>query len=317
MKNCQRILIWVLLIIACKGKHGKRDHLNGPTLFFDSYKPFKLPFYAVDSTMQAQASDTTISMKSFAQYFPDSIFNEPFGNNRNITLKPIGRIEQKGKENYFITLAKGAEQSAMYLSVFDSNRHTVTLPIIVNENTEIIRTATIDKKLTVVVNKEWMIKNDLYYNRVIYAYNNVGLFTTVLTETNEQRRTSDVAIANPIDTFPKKNKLSGEYFKDPKNYLIIRDGSNINEYLFFVHFQTGNAEEPCSGELKGKLKLTQEYTGQYSNTGDPCNLIFSFSGSQAIVKENGSCGNYRDIKCFFDDTFIKKKEPKTKERKKH
>ena len=60
--------------------------------------------------------------------------------------------------------------------------------------------------------------------------------------------------------------------------------------------------------------MTGETTGQYANTGDPCGLAFTFKGSEVIVKENGSCGNYRDIKCFFNDTYTKKKELVKKKR---
>jgi hypothetical protein len=34
------------------------------------------------------------------------------------------------------------------------------------------------------------------------------------------------------------------------------------------------------------------------------------------MKEEGSCGNHRDIKCFFEDTYTKKKEIKSKTKKK-
>ena len=34
------------------------------------------------------------------------------------------------------------------------------------------------------------------------------------------------------------------------------------------------------------------------------------------VKENGSCGNNRGIKCFFNDTYTKKKEAKPASKKK-
>ena len=61
------------------------------------------------------------------------------------------------------------------------------MPLLISNDDEIIHSASIDKKLTIVVNDEWTVKNDIYYERTIYAYNNVGIFTTVLTETNEER----------------------------------------------------------------------------------------------------------------------------------
>ena len=128
------------------------------------------------------------------------------------------------------------------------------MPLLVSNDDESLHSASIDKKLTIVVNREWTLKNDIYYHRTIYAYNNVGVFTTVLTETNEER-SAEAAVTNPFDTFPKRYKYSGDYVKGTKNYLFIRDGSNPNEYRFFVHFSSGDEEEPCSGELKGIFKM--------------------------------------------------------------
>jgi hypothetical protein len=33
------------------------------------------------------------------------------------------------------------------------------------------------------------------------------------------------------------------------------------------------------------------------------------------VKEEGSCGNHRDIKCFFNDSYTRKREAKPKSKK--
>ena len=48
----------------------------------------------------------------------------------------------------------------------------------------------------------------------------------------------------------------------------------------------------------------------YKESGDPCVIDFVFRDNEVEVKEQGSCGNHRGIKCFFDDTYRKKKEPK-------
>ena len=53
----------------------------------------------------------------------------------------------------------------------------------------------------------------------------------------------------------------------------------------------------------------------YSEGGDPCVIDFYFEGNEVVVKEKGSCGNRRGMNCFFDDTYIKKKEAKTQKKK--
>ena len=70
------------------------------------------------------------------------------------------------------------------------------------------------------------------------------------------------------------------------------------------------------GELKGEFKLNSPTSGIFSENGDPCIIDFNFNKSSITLKEQGSCGNHRGIKCFFNDSFIKKKEAKPKSLKK-
>ena len=49
---------------------------------------------------------------------------------------------------------------------------------------------------------------------------------------------------------------------------------------------------------------------------------FTFIGGPCVIedreitlKEQGSCGNHRGIKCFFDDTFTRRKDPKPARKK--
>jgi hypothetical protein len=142
----------------------------------------------------------------------------------------------------------------------------------------------------------------------------VGMFTTVLTETNEDRR-AEKTLSNPLDTFPKKYKYSGDYVKGNKNIVSVRDGKKTDEYLFFVYFKNESEGETCGGELRGTMKMVSEKAGIYQGEGDPCKLDFSFTSNQVKVKETGSCGNYRGIKCFFNDTYNMNKEIKATSKK--
>ncbi len=309
-------LVIVMCLFACKNnkKSLSGDQHVETDEFYGAYEKLKLPFIVADTSFKKFTDTNTISYQIFTQFVPDSIFNTPFGKDRKLTIHPIGKIVQNGKESYFTTLVTSKTRSAVYLSVFDKNKFKVNMPLVINDDDETVTTASIDQKLTIVINKEWLDKNDIYYNRTIYAYNNVGIFTTVLTETNEER-SPETALLNPLDTFPKKYKYSGDYTKGNKNFLSIRDGRTADEYRFFVHFTNSDEDEPCGGELKGLFKMTSEKGGVYTLAGDPCVLNFNFTGSQVKVKETGSCGNYRGIKCFFDDTYTKKKETKPSSKK--
>ncbi len=148
-------------------------------------------------------------------------------------------------------------------------------------------------------------KQQLQYTRTGWAYNGSNGFMQVVNETNEDAKRNNTII-NPIDTLPRKNKFSGNYVQDNKNFISIRDGKNANTYFFFIHFEKNNGT--CIGELKGELQMKTANKAIYSDNGDPCVVDFTFNGNQVDVKEQGSCGNHRDIKCFFDDSFTRKKE---------
>lgn len=316
MRKYLILAIVLVSLFACKNKKKLSGNQHVETdEFFSAYDNLKLPFNVSDTNMQQVGDTNTISYAVFTQFIPDSIFNNPFGKDRKLTIHPIGKIEQKGKESYFATLVNGKNASAIYLSVYDKNKFTASMPLVVTNDDEKVTTAAIDKKLSIIVNKEWTIKDDIFYNRIIYAYNNVGIFTTVLTETNEDRR-AEKTVSNPLDTFPKKYKYSGDYMKGSKNIVSVRDGKKPNEYLFFVYFENGSEDEPCGGELRGMMKMVSEKAAVYQGETDPCKLDFTFSGNQVKVKETGSCGNYRGIRCFFNDTYTKKKETRAVAKKK-
>ena len=188
------------------------------------------------------------------------------------------------------------------------------MPLVISDNDKAADAASIDKKLSIVISKEWTEKNKDLYTRTIYAYNNIGIFTTILTETNDERSNVEKGLVNPLDTFQKKYKYSGDYMNGKKKFLSIRDGKTPSQYLFFVHFENLDEVEPCGGELKGQFKLVSDKAGRFSQTGDPCGIDLSFTGSKVNVKENGSCGNHRGIKCFFNDTYTKKNDTYTKKK---
>jgi len=316
MRKYAVIVIIIMSTFGCKSKEkNKVEQPSESNDVFNAYSSLKLPFTVTDTTITELADTGTISYPVFAQFVSDTMLNDPFGKNRKLSIYPVGKIEQKGKESYLVTLVKDKNHSAVYLSVYDKKKFVVSMPLLQSDADNINNSASIDKKLSIVLNKEWTVKNDLFYKRTIYAYNNAGVFTTVLTETNEDLSSGTGAL-NPLDTFPKKNKYSGDYIKGSKSVLYIRDGKTAGQYLFYVHFQTDDKDDPCVGELKGSLQMVSDKAGIYNGNGDPCVLNMTFAGNEVKVKETGSCGNYRGIKCFFNDTYTKKKQPKNGVKKK-
>ena len=307
MRKIFFLCVFISTIAACKDEQKSGEGTLKVNEFINGFKQLKLPYSVSDSNINAINDTATLSYAAVIQLIPDTILNSLFGSDKNLTIHPIGKFENKGNETYFVTHVQSKNKSAVYLFVLDKNKkYAATLPLIVsNSNKDFSNSAAIDNKLAIAINKEWKNENELLYNRVIYAYNNVGVFTVVMTETNDQSHLSN-KINNPLDTLPQLNKYSGDYTKGKKSFLFLRDGKNASSYLFYVRFEN-DADEVCTGELKGEIILKSETSAVFSEVGDPCLVDFIFSKNQVSVKEQGSCGNHRGIKCFFDDTYVKKK----------
>ena len=84
----------------------------------------------------------------------------------------------------------------------------------------------------------------------------------------------------------------------------------IQRSCFFVHFEKDNAE--CVGELKGTARMISPTKAYYKAVGNPCTIEFTFNGPAVVMKEIEGCGSYRDIKCFFEGTYPRKKEKPSK-----
>jgi hypothetical protein len=121
-------------------------------------------------------------------------------------------------------------------------------------------------------------------------------------------------VINPIDTLPRKHKFAGDYVRDKKNFISVRDGRYPNQLLVFVHVDKNQGE--CTGELKGDLLLTSATTAIYRQGGDPCVMSFRFSSSSVTISEDEGCGSHRGLDCSFNGSFTKKKAAKPKSTKK-
>jgi hypothetical protein len=306
----------ILLLVSCKEKE---VDLSGEVPlkqkdFFGVFKPMNLPYAISDTNIDKSADTITIGIKAFLQFFPDSAFNTLTGKNRTFKIHPIGKIE-KEKEHYYLALMVQQKIKKLVVFVTDKkNKFLGSKELLHNDyNDEYAHSLSINKEPTFLISKEKMGKdNQLQFSRAGWVYNDVGIFMVVINDSNEDPKKSEVI--NPIDTLPKKNKFSGDYVKDKKNYVSIRDGKDLNNYTFFIHFERN--EGACTGELKGNLQMKAPNSGVFNENGDPCIIDFIFEGNEITLKEQGSCGNHRGIKCFFNDSFIKKKEAKQKSTKK-
>src|SRR5205085_4736421 len=108
-----------------------------------AYKEMKLPFSVSDTNMRSVTDTATISYSVFTQFVPDTVFNNPFGKDRKFTLRPIGKIVQKGKETYFATLVSSKNVAAIYLTVFNKNKFSTNMPLLVTNDDGSVTTPSI------------------------------------------------------------------------------------------------------------------------------------------------------------------------------
>ncbi|MBW0178144.1 hypothetical protein [Sediminibacterium sp.] len=304
-----------LLFMACKDE--KIDFSGEVPLkaeeFITAFPKITGSYLMADSNIARKSDTTKIGYKALSQFIPDSAIALYIGKDKKTVIKPVGIIE-KEKENYLLINFTRQKKTSCVVFVTDKKlNYLASKELLNNQKTGgYYRFVSINKEPTFMLNREKTSpENTLKFTRSGWVYNDAGIFMLVVTDSNEDPEKT--AVINPIDTLPRLNKLSGEYVKNEKNYISVRDGKDANNYLFFIHFEKDKAT--CVGELKGEFKLKSSGNAQYLQNGDPCIIDFKFAGNYVTVKEQGSCGNHRGIKCFFDDTYRKKREPKTKKKR--
>lgn len=308
MKKC---LFWAALALAALGCGKKKADLSGETPvkisdFLAAFPKLAPNFSVADTNINRLADTVTIGYKAFAQFVPDSALTAITGSAKKAQIHPVGTIE---KERELYLLANFVQKKTTKLAVFvmDKKHKYLASKELMNtaHNDGYMHTVSINREPTFLIGKEKTDKdNTLRYSRTGWVYTSSGVFMVVVNDSNEESARSATVI-NPIDTLPRKNKYSGDYMEDKRNFISIRDTKKPNVYQFFIHFEK---EENCTGELKGEMKMRDANTAIFSENGDPCVIDFSFEGSRITVKEKGSCGNHRGIKCFFDDTYEKRKK---------
>lgn len=310
MKNSWLLLIVFLLLLSCKGKRTSLadDETVTNAEFVEFFPELRVPFTIADSTLQQKQSDSLlIGNKVLAQFIGDSILKKQFGK-AVPKVYPIGRIGVKKAETYVLIRAVAPGKRVAYALAFDKeNNFSAALPLLVQDaDPQTSQSATIDSRYTIFINRQRrQADGNIEYRKDAYVYNTVGEYTLILTESNaEVELTGNVV--NPLDTLARKHKYSGDYVRDKRNMVSVRDGKNEKTMRFFVHFEKDKGE--CRGEIKGEASFVKPNVAVYRESGDPCVLQFSFSAGAVVLQEVEGCGNYRDIKCFFEGSFPRKKK---------
>lgn len=310
----RKVLILSMFLAACLSCKQKKVSLTGDapvslTEFIEAFPEAKLPFLVQDTILGNKNLDSVpVSAKLVHQYVPDSVFAGNFPKGNKTKFHALGRVRVPEKETYLFLKASGGGHETVYLLCFDGKPRfraaTALLPL--NAVSGGFAEGGMDRRYTILHNRFRRGADGQYqYRKNVHVFDTSGRFILILTESNETITPKE--LYNPIDTLPRKHKLSGDYVKDKSNIVSIRDARRANRISFFIHFESNGGE--CTGELKGEADLVKPNIALYQDMGDHCELEFTFSGTSVSIRELQGCGNHRGIKCFFEGSFTRKKEP--------
>lgn len=306
------------LLLACSGNHDRSRESDSagendlPAAFVRSFKTVAVPYQLSDTTLLKEESRDTLSARYLATLLPDSLKEQAFGQTTKIRYAPLAKIQEEGREAYYVVKGSAGGKKAAFLLLFDQDgNYAAALPFLVpDKKPETSQTSSIDNSFTITRAVSERSGGTLTgEGKEVLAYDGTEKrFSLIMTD---QLHNDPAVLINPIDTFPKTHQLAGDYFRNKKNLVAVRDGRYANQILVYIH--TENSDGDCRGELKGEFILTSSTTAVYRQAGDPCILGLTFSGSSVSLNEERGCGNYRGLDCPFNGRFTRKKEEKQKE----
>ena len=313
-----RYLSNLLILLALIGCAETKTDLSGNTPlkindFNAAFKNIELPIRINDTNLVAFTDTIKIGRKALAQFLPDSVVDAIAPKlAKNSSIFTVGKIE---KETEYYLLLNNKDTKKQTVSVIAFSKKNVFLGYQILTQFDLTQKGSQFYGKTLLINKEptFLIEENkldpeqgLTNEKKGWAYTEQG-FRLIYLDANikpEQK-----AILNPIDTLPTVNTYSGDYARDKKNFISLRDFGNANKYQFFLHFE--KKDGTCVGELKGLLNFNKNQA-TYSEKGDPCTIQFTITGNVIKIKEDGNCGNHRNMTCYFNDSYDKKRKAKSK-----
>jgi hypothetical protein len=302
--------------MACSEK--KTDFSgNTPLKINDFNKVFKtveLPISISDSNLSKLRDTIEIGAKALSQFVPDSVVENIIpAKDQKALLYPLLKIEKEA-EYYLMLNVHHPTKDEIAVVVFSKKNVYLDYKIITNFLVEhkgsrhYGKSVSINKEPTFLVEENKMDEeNVLVYEKNGWAFTE-NHFRLIYFDSNKKPESK--TIINPLDTLATNYVYSGDYARDAKNFISLRDFTGVaNKYQFFMHFE--KKEGTCVGELKGLLNFNKNQA-TYTEKGDPCIIHFTISGQIIKIKEDGNCGNHRNMTCYFNDSYDKKRKPKKK-----
>jgi hypothetical protein len=321
-KSLLLVVLSVLLagaFCSCKSKKislAANDDKVDIADLLDFFQPLKLPYAVGDTILRRKEPEAdVINYSLFTRLIPDSILHL-FAKTSHPHLYAMGKIRVPDAESYLFVKAVARDRRALYILCFDKRNHfRAARPVLYTDESDgrgVTGRAEMDNKYVLtLLHQRKASDGTTVYHKDAYVYNDDTGLLLILTESNEAKNKIP-PVYNPIDTLPRKHKFSGDYAQDKRNLVAIRDGRDASRFLFFIHFEKD--EGTCNGELKGEAKFVSPGVARYRSYSDPCALEFTFGADGVSLKETGGCGVHRDIKCFFEGYYERRKATKNKDR---
>lgn len=304
-------LVPMLLLLSCGARRADLSTAVdlAPGEFVQSFAELPLPWGLTEAALARPPADSArINDALVRRFVPDSVYRGDFRKRDKPVFHAVGRIPVKDGETYVVVRASAAGRTAAYLLCFDrDDSFRVSMPVMRLPGEARYRTEFAMDRRHVMSKVRSRTGRDgqSLYRKDAWVYNTAGVFTLVLTESNEPVETGEVY--NPIDTLSARLPLSGDYRLSRRDFVSIRDGRSANRLLFFLHMERGDGA--CTGELRGELDIVRPGLAQYNRADDHCMLEFAFRGNALTVRELEACGNHRSVRCAFSGTYRRKAAP--------
>jgi hypothetical protein len=312
MKIAIGILMISIIMVACGGndKQGQQEEKSFEFQeFSDQFKALTTPYQLSDTALLNNKDTAQIRDKAFSDLIPDSVNNKLFGKKARVRYVPLGKIAVPDAETYYLVKAMtGSKRAALLVSFDKDHNFGAVFPFLVPDaESATSQVSTIDKAFSISRSVFRELPNDIIAEgKDVYVYNNDARdFTLIMTDILDDRSED---LINPIDTVPASEKWTGDYVKDKRNIVSVRNGRRPNTLLVFIHFEKNKGQ--CSGELKGDAEMAGPNTAVYRQGGDPCVLKLTFTNNSVKLSEIEGCGSRRGLECSFDGTFKRKKDDK-------
>ncbi len=307
------LLLWAAVVAGCGNNEKEQQGENNFQYqeFSEKFKTVPVPYQLSDTTLINNKDTAQIRDKAFSDLVPDSTKIKLFGKNARVKYVPLVKIAVPNAETYYIVKATvGSKNTALLFSFDKEHNFGAVFPFLIPDaEAATSQISTIDKAYSISRSVFRKQPNDIIAEgKDVYVYNNDAKdFTLIMTDVLDERSEE---LVNPIDTLPAGQKWTGDYVKDKRNIVSVRDGRRPNSLLVFVHFEKNKGQ--CMGELKGDAEMSGANTAVYRQGGDPCVLQLTFSANSVTLKELEGCGSRRGLECSFNGTFKRKKTDKEK-----